>query len=153
MLSRFRSSSASTQESTQEKIQEIKWFGRAYSIGRQTTNKRTINQEDYKSISITKTSNHSIFTFLTLSFLFSPPTLSLFCSRHTRREQPPATIYCSNHNFSAALTKREGFKRINRVQELSTWTKAEFGPKNPILMHMQSYTINIILVIIIIQWH
>jgi hypothetical protein len=123
MLSRFRSSQASTQEKTQE----IKWFGRTYSIGKQTTNKLTTNQKDYKSVSITRISNRFISIFLTLSFLFSP--LTLFCSRHTRRERLQPQFYCSNSNFLAALSKREGVKRINRVQELNTWATAELGLK------------------------
>jgi hypothetical protein len=87
MLPRFRSSPANTQEKTQE----IKWFDRAYSTGRQTTNKLTINQGDYKNVSITRINNHSISTFLSLSFLFSH--LTLFCSKHIRREQPPTMIF------------------------------------------------------------
>jgi hypothetical protein len=50
MLSRDKSSSTSTQESTQKKTREIKWFGRVYSTGRQTTNKFTINQGYYKRL-------------------------------------------------------------------------------------------------------
>jgi hypothetical protein len=62
--------------------QEKKFFGRAYSTGRQMINKLIINQGDYKNISIIKTNNHFISTFLTLSFLFS--SLTLFCSSHTK---------------------------------------------------------------------
>jgi hypothetical protein len=64
MLARDKSSLTSTQDKTQE----INMFGRAYSTGRQMTNKLTINQEDYKSVSITRTNNYFISTSHTLSF-------------------------------------------------------------------------------------
>jgi hypothetical protein len=75
------SSPTNTQESTQNETQEIKYFGWAYSTERQTTNKFTINQWDYKSVLIIKTNNHSISTFLTLFFLLSSLFCSMACSR------------------------------------------------------------------------
>jgi hypothetical protein len=77
MLPRDRSSLINTQESTQEETQEIKWFGRAYSTGRQTTNKVTINQGNYKRLQEITRMLQLLEQTITLSLLSS---LSLFYS-------------------------------------------------------------------------
>jgi hypothetical protein len=81
-------------------------------------------QKYYMSVSITRINNHSIFTFLTLSFLLSP--LTFFCSRHTRREHPPTTIL-----LKGAPTSQNGNVQENKYSSRIGIFKTEFEPKKP----------------------